>query len=117
MKEKEQNEEKMCSKLEDPDQIESYLASDTWRPGKAQPPLSTFREAWLKCLRNSWVKNLIFLAGGSGFTLILTSSAPFGAYSFSSFVLGIGGGVLSAAIILGCSFIAFLFRELYARKR
>jgi len=120
MKKEEKNEEKECFEIIDPDGLESLLASDTWRPGKAQPPLSTARTAWKNCWHNSFVRNLIFLAGGSWFALILASNEPFGAYAPTDIVriiLAIGAGVVSGVLVLLGSFIAFLAKEVYTRRK
>jgi hypothetical protein len=115
--EKKENKEKECFKIVNPEILESLLASGTWRPGKARPPLSTAREAWLKCMHNSWVKNLIFLGAGSGFSFILTSSQAFGGYTVTGFILAVGAGVVSGALVLGGFFIAFCAKEVYARRK
>lgn len=109
---KKDNERKIDFRIDDPDILESLLASGTWRPGKAKPPLSMVREAWLKCTRNSWVKSLIFMAGGSGFTYIFSKNQ-----TIESFILAVGAGVVAGIAILSLFFLTFLAKEVYLRGK
>lgn len=112
MKLKQDKEKKANFKIDSPDLLESLIASSTWRPGKARPPLSTVREAWFKSRRNSWVKSMISMAGGSGFSYIFSSRQ-----TIEGLILAIGTGVVAGASILGIFLVAFLVRELYARRK
>jgi len=109
MKEKERKEN---FRIDSPDLLESLLASSTWRPGKARPPLSTAREAWIKSRKNSWVMSLIFMAAGSGFSYYFSLRQ-----TVEGFILAVGAGVLAGVTMLLIFFAAFLARELMARRR
>jgi len=90
------------------EKLESLLASSTWRPGRARPPASLRREAWIKTKGNSWVKSMITMGGGIGFGYVFKPNT-----TLENLVLAIGTGVVVSVVIFLIFWGALFVKELY----
>lgn len=98
-------------KIDSPELLLSMLASSTWHPGRARPPLSVAREAYLRTRDNSFVSNLAFMASGLGFGYIFSYR-----FTIGNLTLAIGTGVVAGVLIFFLFFVGIFFKEFFLKK-